>query len=292
VHRSSCRIRNDGRLRPVRDAGKHTPSADIAPEGECRLAGHHALEDALRECQEQLRQAERLAAIGRLAGGVAHDFNNLLTAIFGYAELLLDQFPDEDPRRRDVEEIRRSAERAAALTRQLLAFTRKQTVQRRTIDLNEVVWGIAGLVTRLVTGDVRVSIRAGEEVWPVRADSGEIEQILMNLAANARDAMPNGGNLRIETGNRTIAESDGIDLPPGDYVSLSVSDTGLGIPQAVRDRIFEPFFTTKASDKGTGLGLATVYTIVKQAGGAIQVDSGPGAGTRFAIFLPRATSSL
>ena len=247
-------------------------------------------EEALKVTEAQLRQAHKMEAVGRLAGGVAHDFNNVLTAIFGYADLLLDQFPHDDPRRSDVEEIRRSAERAAGLTRQLLAFSRRQVLQPRVLSLNDVVAGLEKLLARLVGGDVIVEIRAARELWAVRADPGQIEQVLMNLAANARDAMPEGGTLTVETANVLLdaeALRDRPGLSTGEYACLSVSDTGTGIPDAVRRHIFEPFFTTKEQGRGTGLGLATVYGIVKQSGGGIYLESEEGVGTRFRVFLPR-----
>ena len=200
------------------------------------------------EREAELRQAHKMEAVGRLAGGVAHDFNNVLTAIFGYADLLLDQFSDDDPRRADVMEIRRSAERAAALTRQLLAFSRKQLMQPRVLNLNDVVESLQTLLSRLVGEDVELVIRSCGDLWPVRADAGQIEQVLMNLAANARDAMPEGGQLAIETTNVCFELEDARNRPglkPGAYVTMAVIDTGTGIPAGVRSHVFEPFFTTK-----------------------------------------------
>ncbi len=246
------------------------------------------------ERELERRQAHKMEAVGRLAGGVAHDFNNVLTAIFGYADLLLDQFPAEDPRRADVQEIRRSAERAASLTRQLLAFSRKQMMQPRILDLNEVISSLHKLLARLVGEDIRVITSRSSDLWPVRADPGQIEQVLMNLAANARDAMPEGGTLTIDTGNVLFEEEDRINRPglkPGAYVTMTVVDTGLGVPESVVPHMFEPFFTTKEQGKGTGLGLATVYGIVKQTGGGVYVESQEGMGTRFVIYLPRVPES-
>jgi signal transduction histidine kinase len=245
--------------------------------------------------EAELRQSHKMEAVGRLAGGVAHDFNNVLTAIFGYADLLLDQFADDDPRQADVLEIRNAAERAAALTRQLLAFSRKQMIQPKVLYLNDVVASLHKLMSRLVGEDIPIEIRTGGDLWGVRADPGQIEQVLMNLAANSRDAMPEGGSLTISTENTVVVEEDGRDRPglrAGDYVTLSVSDTGLGVPEDVRAHIFEPFFTTKALGKGTGLGLATVYGIVKQNGGGIYLESEDGKGTRFMIYLPRVPGTL
>jgi two-component system cell cycle sensor histidine kinase/response regulator CckA len=248
------------------------------------------LRRTLREREEQLRQAQKMEAVGRLAGGIAHDFNNVLTAIIGYADLLLDQFEEGDPRRADVEEIRQSANRAATLTRQLLAFSRRQIMLPRTIDLHEVAKGIENMLGRLVSSDVIIEIASEVGLWPVRADPGQVEQVLMNLAANARDAMPAGGRLTIETSNVRIDTEDSRERPglkPGDYVCLRVTDTGGGIPPDALAHIFEPFYTTKGLGKGTGLGLATVYGIVKQMRGGIYVESTGPSGTRFAVFLPR-----
>ncbi|MEO8522861.1 MAG: ATP-binding protein [Acidobacteriota bacterium] len=240
--------------------------------------------------EAELRQSHKMEAIGRLAGGVAHDFNNVLTAIFGYSDLLMDQFAEDDPRRDDVQEIRLAAERAAALTRQLLAFSRKQMIQPQRLDLNTVVDSLHKLLARLVGEDIPLGIDAAADLWTVMADPGQIEQVLMNLAANGRDAMPEGGTLAIATGNVVVDTEDPRERPglrPGEYVTLTVSDTGTGIPEDVRLHIFEPFFTTKAQGKGTGLGLATVYGIVKQNNGGIYLASEPGKGTRFVIYLPR-----
>jgi two-component system, cell cycle sensor histidine kinase and response regulator CckA len=250
---------------------------------------------ALRKVEEQLRQAHKMEAVGRLAGGIAHDFNNVLTAIFGYTDLLLEQLDEGDQKRDDVEEIRRAAHRAATLTRQLLAFSRKQVMQPRLVDLNAVAGSVERMLARVVGSEVRVSFRPAEEVGAVRADPGQIEQVLVNLSVNARDAMPDGGDLVISTGNCVLGADDVRVLPglaPGEYVTLSVRDTGGGIPDSIRPHIFEPFFTTKAQGKGTGLGLATVYGIVKQSGGGIYVDSARDRGTTFTIYLPRIAESV
>ena len=249
-----------------------------------------AFQYTLVEREQQLRQAHKMEAIGRLAGGIAHDFNNVLTAIFGYSDLLLEQMAEDDPKRGDVQEIRRSAERAAALTRQLLAFSRKQVLQPKVIDLNAVVGSIGRMLGRMVGEDVHIVFRAEPGLWPVKADPGQIEQVLVNLAANARDAMPEGGRLTIATANRVLTDVDPHTRPglaPGEYAIVTVTDTGTGIPEEVRRHIFEPFFTTKEQGKGTGLGLATVYGIVKQSGGGIYVDSDGGRGTTFTIYLPK-----
>jgi two-component system cell cycle sensor histidine kinase/response regulator CckA len=214
----------------------------------------------------------------------------VLTAIFGYTDLLLDQFTEDDARRTDVQEIRSAAERAASLTRQLLAFSRKQMIHPRVLDLNEVVESLHGLLSRLVGEDIAVTVEPAANLWAVRADPGQIEQVLMNLAANGRDAMPEGGSLTISTGTVVVGEEYNRARPglrPGSYVTLAVADTGIGVPDSVRLHIFEPFFTTKAQGKGTGLGLATVYGIVKQNNGGIYLESEEGKGTRFVIYLPR-----
>jgi PAS domain S-box-containing protein len=248
-----------------------------------------AAEEALRSSEEQLRQAQKMEAVGRLAGGVAHDFNNVLTAIFGYADLLLEQFLPDDPRRSDVQEIRRAGERAAALTKQLLAFSRKQVMQPRLLNLNEVIASVQKLLGRLVGDDVVLEIRTDPELVTVKADPGHVEQVLMNLAANARDAMSEGGRLVITTRTERIAQAPHRPgLHDGTYAVIEVTDTGTGMTAAVREHIFEPFYTTKEQGKGTGLGLATVYGIVKQVGGGIYVNSEVGQGTTFAVYLPQA----
>ena len=244
-------------------------------------------QDALRTSEERLRQAHKMEAVGRLAGGIAHDFNNVLTAIFGYTDLLLEQLPSEDASRSDVQEIRRSAERAASLTRQLLAFSRKQVLQPRVLDLNEVIATIEPLLRRLVGGHVDIRIFCAVPLSKVRADPGQLEQVLMNLCANARDAMAEAGVVEIRTDDRDVGAAEAstrAGLQPGAYVVLTVSDNGPGIPPEIRPHIFEPFFTTKEQGKGTGLGLATVYGIVKQSGGGIYLDDAGGA--TFTIYLP------
>ncbi|HEY4348750.1 MAG TPA: response regulator [Gaiellaceae bacterium] len=248
---------------------------------------------ALRQREEQLRQTQRMEALGQLAGGVAHDFNNLMSAVIGFSELGLKRLDDRDRIQHYFQEIKRAGERAAGLTHQLLAFSRKQVLETRVIDLNTVIAGVEKLLQHLITDDVEVVTLLDESLGPVEADPGQIEQVLMNLAINASDAMPSGGKLTIETANIEISQdsaSQFSDIQPGPYVVLAVSDSGTGMdPETVR-RAFEPFFTTKEVGKGTGLGLATVFGIVKQSGGDIQVYSEPGHGTTFRVYLPRAES--
>jgi len=243
-----------------------------------------------RNLELQLRQSQKMEAIGRLAGGVAHDFNNLLMVIKGHTELLLNVLPPSDHVARKIEQIDRSADRAAALTRQLLAFSRLQVLQPQVINLNSVVEEMGKLLPRLIGEDIELVVRAGQELGAIRADASQMEQVIMNLAVNARDAMPNGGKLFIETRNADLDQTYTASHPlmkPGSYIQLTVSDTGCGMDEETQSHIFEPFFTTKEKGKGTGLGLATVYGIVKQSGGFIWVYSELGKGTAFKIYIPR-----
>jgi two-component system cell cycle sensor histidine kinase/response regulator CckA len=244
----------------------------------------------LKQLEQQLNQAQKMEAIGRLAGGIAHDFNNLLTVILGNAQLLLDTHTEHDIFHRDIEQIRQSAQRAAALTRQLLAFSRQQVLELRLLDLNAVVTNMGQLLRRLIGEDIDLITRLAPDLGAVKADPGQLEQVIMNLAVNARDAMPTGGTLAIETANTDVYDADvraHIGVAGGPYIVLTISDTGMGMDAATRAHIFEPFFTTKALGKGTGLGLATVHGIVTQSGGHIWVYSEPGYGTTFKIYLPR-----
>jgi two-component system cell cycle sensor histidine kinase/response regulator CckA len=242
-----------------------------------------------RQLEDQLRQAQKMEAVGMLAGGVAHDFNNLLTIISGYSQLILNNLSPTDPNRHSAEQIMKAGERAAALTKQLLAFSRRQVLQPRVFELNKLVTSLSTMLQRLIGEDVELRLVLPSEVGRVSADPGQIEQVLMNLAVNARDAMPQGGILTIETSNRQIGEDytgRHITVKPGNYIQLSVSDTGSGMDQATKARLFEPFFTTKAPGRGTGLGLSTVFGIVKQSGGNVEVYSEPGHGTSVKVYLP------
>lgn len=239
----------------------------------------------------QLRQSAKMEAIGRLAGGIAHDFNNMLAVIQGYADLMLKSMDHDSQHRADVQSIRTAAKRAAALTRQLLAFGRKQTIQPRVMNLNEVIAATDSMLRRIIGEDIELLTIPAKELWNVKIDPSQIEeQVILNLAVNAREAMPDGGKLTIETSNVTLDAdyaSRHAEVTPGDYVMLAVSDTGTGMTGEVMAHIFEPFFTTKEENKGAGLGLSTTYGIVKQSGGHIWIYSEPGKGTTFKIYLPR-----
>jgi PAS domain S-box-containing protein len=248
-----------------------------------------------RELEQRLVQSQKMDAIGRLAGGVAHDFNNMLTAIQGYSSLLLTELPERDSRRENVEEILKAGERATALTKQLLAFSRRQVLEPRVLDLNEVVRNLSRMLSRLIGENIELSFSPAPDLWHVLADPGQIEQVLLNLAINARDAMPRGGRLTIETRNTQLDGSHwrkDFPVQSGDYSLLAVTDTGVGIPPEIQARLFEPFFTTKPRGEGTGLGLSTVYGIVKQSGGYIWVYSEPGSGSTFKVYLPRVDAPI
>jgi two-component system cell cycle sensor histidine kinase/response regulator CckA len=248
-------------------------------------------EEELRKTEAQLRQSQKLEGIGQLAGGIAHDFNNLLTVINGYGELALQLLPPDHEVRPQIQQIREAGRRAAALTQQILAFSRKQQLNPVVFNMNDTVKKMETLLRRLIGEDITLLTTTEPKLWPVKADEGQIEQVIMNLAVNARDAMPDGGTLEIETRNVEVDASaePGPMLPkPGAYVKLTVGDTGCGMDDATKARIFEPFFTTKGPDKGTGLGLATVYGIIHQSGGTIAVESRVQQGTVFGVYLPRA----
>jgi two-component system cell cycle sensor histidine kinase/response regulator CckA len=251
-------------------------------------------EENLRKSEEQLRQAQKLESVGRLAGGIAHDFNNMLTAINGYSDLTLRRLDENDPLRRNIEEIKKAGERSAALTQQLLAFSRRQILQVKVLDINQVIMDSLVMYQRLIGEDIQIVSSLNPSVNFVKADAGQLSQMLLNLVVNSRDAMPNGGNITIETDNMYLDEdfiSKHAGSKGGNYVMLAVSDNGIGIDEETRQQIFEPFFTTKEIGKGTGLGLSTVYGIINQLGGYILVDSTVGKGTTFEIYLPAVKST-
>ena len=273
-------VQFDGRL------ARLSVNVDVSP----RLAAERALEDS----REQLRQAQKMEAIGRFAGGIAHDFNNLLTAILGYCDLVLEDMDELAKSRGEITEIRRAAERAALLTKQILAFSRRQVLQPVQLSLNEVVGGMSGMLARVIGEHVRVAIEPAPGLWMVTADPTQVEQVVMNLALNARDAMKDGGTLTFTTRNISWQEPSGEHegVPAGEWVCLTVSDTGHGMDAAVRARLFEPFFTTKARGQGTGLGLATAHGIVEQSNGRLRVWSEPGRGAHFHVYLPRSRGDV
>jgi len=277
--------RSDGTYITVKDIGY--PMLDERGEI-ARIVGSVTDISAERALEVQLRRSQKMEAFGKLAGGVAHDFNNLLTVITGYNEVLLSDTPAGDPRREYIEQVARAANRASTLTSQLLAFSRQQKMQPRVVNLNEVLRDTSKMLGRLIGEDIVMELKEDEGLGNVKADVGQMEQVLMNLAVNARDAMPGGGTITMSTRNVTVPdESAPTHLPAGEYIALEVADTGMGMSPEVQARIFEPFFTTKAPGQGTGLGLATCYGIVKQSGGEIAVQSKLGSGTMFQIFLPR-----
>ena len=283
-HRS---MRPDGTVRWLSGAGR----VQLGEHGEpLRGVGTSLDVTERRALEEQYLQAQKMEAVGLLAGGVAHDFNNLLTEILGHCELLLADLDPDDTRQADIAEIQKAGARAAGLTRQLMAFSRKEIIEPTVLDLNGVVAGMRGMLGRLIGENVNVVLSLRPELARVKADHGQVEQILMNLAVNARDAMPRGGTLRIETANIDLDENDAKttgSVKPGPYVALTVADTGTGMTPQVQARLFEPFFTTKGRDEGTGLGLATVDGIVRRSGGAIDVLSEVGRGTSFTVYFPK-----
>jgi len=272
---------------PLRSLGGEIIGAILVNQD---ITDQRVAEAALRRSEEQLRHAQKMEAVGQLAGGIAHDFNNLLTGILSYCELILQELRPGDPLRGDLEQIRHAGQRAAGLTRQLLAFSRRQVLQPRVLSLNVTVTELDAMLRRLLGADVSLETELDPGLWYVLADPGQLEQVLVNLTVNARDAMPVGGVVTITTANRQLQAADdarGNGVRPGCYVTLSVCDTGMGMDVPTQARIFDPFFTTKEAGKGTGLGLATVYGIVEQSGGHVAVESAPGQGATFTIFLPR-----
>ncbi|HEY2517855.1 MAG TPA: ATP-binding protein, partial [Polyangiaceae bacterium] len=254
-----------------------------------RVRGRRA-EETSRNLEDQLRQSQKMEAVGRLAGGVAHDFNNMLSVVLSYSDMMIADLKKGDPIRDDILEIRRAGQRAAELTRQLLMFSRQQVVEPRVLDLNGVLSSMGKMLERLVGEDVELTSVPAPSLGYVRVDPGSIEQVIMNLVVNARDAMPTGGRVTIETANAMIDEeyaTSHLGAKPGAYVMISVSDTGTGMDKTTLARIFEPFFTTKEKGKGTGLGLSTVFGIVQQCDGSVWVYSEPGVGTTFKVYVPR-----
>jgi PAS domain S-box-containing protein len=283
-------IRKDGSVLPVTYMASPLLSAD-GEIGGAVLVFHDASERRMLE--EQLLHSQKLEAVGRLAGGIAHDFNNLLSVVSGYGEMVLADTPE--PARKRILEILRAADRATTLTRQLLAFGRKQVIEPKMLDLNAVVTDVSRMLHRLIGEDIELASRLSPDLGRIKADAGQVEQVIINLVVNARDAMPEGGKLTVETTNVDLdddAVRGYVDVRPGPYVRLAVSDTGVGMDREVREHLFEPFFTTKGAGKGSGLGLATVYGIVKQGGGHIWIYSEPGWGTTFKIFFPRVADGV
>ena len=293
VHRhESSHRRKDGIFFPVEVSAKHIRFSD----GELHVAFVRDITERKRAEEEkarlesQLIQAQKMESVGRLAGGVAHDFNNMLGVIVGYAELIKSELADDDPLFKDVLEIEKAANHSRDVTRQLLAFSRKQLIEPRPLDLNDLIKNTKKTLSRLIGEDIKLCFNPGEDLWKINFDPSQVDQILINLAVNSRDAMLNGGKLTIETANVQLNEDycrEHLAETPGDYVMLSVKDSGVGMDRETLSHAFEPFFTTKEVGKGTGLGLATIYGIIKQNGGSIHVTSEPGRGTAFKIYIPR-----
>ena len=291
-HKNGSPISVAVKISPIRDHLKTIVGASAIVRD---ISDRKRAEEIRGRLEEQLRQGQKMEAIGRLAGGVAHDFNNLLMIIQSYTELLQNRLRADDDLCKHTEQIMKAADRAASLTRQMLAFSRKQILSPVVLDLNAVINETAKMLKRLIGEDIDFRVRSAESLWVVEADSDQIAQVLMNLSVNARDAMPQGGTLTIATGNVTVEKGsigEQEHVPPGDYVWLSVTDTGTGISKDIQGHIFDPFFTTKEVGKGTGLGLATVYGIVKQSDGYVWVDSELGQGACFTVFLPRVKRAI
>lgn len=286
-------VRPDGEVRYVHDKAENIK---YETGNTTRVIGTVQDITEQKKLEEQLHQSQKMEAIGKLAGGVAHDFNNMLTTIMGYTDIMLMQVDQESPLRGSMEEIKKASERAASLTNQLLAFSRKQMIQPIVLNINRALAEMDKMLRRLIGEDIDLATILEPELWKVKFDPGQMDQVVMNLAVNAKDAMPKGGKLTIETANvdldEVYAHQHGIELKPGHFVVLAVSDTGVGIDEETQSRIFEPFFTTKEKGKGTGLGLSTVYGIVKQSGGYIWIYSEPDQGTTFKIYLPKTEEEI
>jgi two-component system cell cycle sensor histidine kinase/response regulator CckA len=288
-------IAKDGNIKNVLATVSMIPGTKKSLVSVLDITGIKQAEKEKAALEEQLRQSQKIEAIGQLAGGIAHDFNNLLTVIRGYSQLSLVEAKQGDPLRPNIEEIQKATERAATLTRQILAFSRRQIMETRVLDLNTILQNLDKMLHRVIGEDIELVFLPTKDLGSVKVDPGQIEQVVMNLTVNAKDAMPRGGKLTIETANVVLDEEYArahVAVKPGSYIMLSVSDTGVGMAPEVKERVFEPFFTTKEREAGTGLGLSTVYGIVKQSGGNIWVYSEPGKGTTFKIYLPRADEPL
>ena len=278
------------KLRVVRAEQMCAQLTDTNRRLESLVAEHERTRAMLAASEEQVRQSQKMEAVGRLAGGVAHDFNNILTAILSYSDFLIEALPANDPRGDDAREIRRAARRATTLTGQLLAFSRRQVHQPRPLDLNVVIKEFSKILARVIGEDVKLEMEFCEGLGTIKADPGQVEQVIMNLVVNASDAMPHGGTITLSTKNVTVSDPETRPHPQlraGSYVALQVCDTGVGMDAATMKHIFDPFFTTKESGKGTGLGLATVYAIAERSGGVVGVHSAPGEGAEFTVYLPR-----